>query len=115
VSKELLPHHAAWLKAHPDRSEAWLRARLADKFDVHHLDGDRRNNDAANVVLIESSDHMMLHSGARFLRLGWAERGRAMRRKDLEPKVYSSEEHKLADHFGVQVEQVREWQSKSRL
>ena len=29
-----------WLSAHPHRSAKWLRERIADGFDVHHIDGD---------------------------------------------------------------------------
>ncbi len=53
--------HAAWLKAHPERSEAWLAERIRDGFCVHHCDGDPENDDPSNVVLIESRDHHLLH------------------------------------------------------
>lgn len=59
------PYHQAWLDAHPERDEAWLRRQLADGFDVHHMDGDHSNNDPGNLVLIEAADHMRLHSGGR--------------------------------------------------
>lgn len=61
--KPLQPYHHAWLGAHPERSETWLRARLKDGFDVHHLDGDHANNDPLNLILIDSADHLMLHNG----------------------------------------------------
>lgn len=57
----LKPHQKAWLEAHPQRSEAWLLERFADGFDVHHLDANRANNDPANLILVEMSDHMRLH------------------------------------------------------
>lgn len=58
----VLPIYACiWLDHHPDRSEDWLRARYADGFDIHHIDGDRNNNDINNLVLIEKRDHMRLH------------------------------------------------------
>ena len=60
-SIELKPHHAAWLKMHPNRDAVWLRERFKDGFDVHHIDGDHSNNDGANLVLIEHLDHMRLH------------------------------------------------------
>lgn len=59
--RPLKVYHLAWLKSRPHRSEAWLRERMADGFDVHHIDGDSDNHDPANLVLIECSDHMMLH------------------------------------------------------
>lgn len=61
---KLLPlaaHHAAWLDAHPYRSEYWLRDRLADGFDVHHVDHNHDNNSADNLVLIERTDHNLMH------------------------------------------------------
>ena len=73
-------HHEVWLSAHPNRSEAWLQERLRDGFDVHHLDGDRDNNVAANLVLIEHSDHMMIHKGGVRM-LGRLDRKKAMRRR----------------------------------
>lgn len=56
-------HHRAWLDAHPHRSASWLKARLADGFDVHHADGDHSNNSPRNLFLIEATDHMRLHGG----------------------------------------------------
>ena len=54
-------YHAVWLEAHPDRSESWLKERLLDGFDIHHIDGDRENNAPENLVLIEAVDHLRLH------------------------------------------------------
>jgi hypothetical protein len=54
-------YHFAWLAAHPDRSEDWLKARLYEGFDIHHMDGNHENNAIDNLVLIEHTDHMRLH------------------------------------------------------
>lgn len=54
-------YHETWLAAHPYRTEAWLRERMAEGFDVHHIDGDHDNNVADNLMLIEHGDHMWLH------------------------------------------------------
>lgn len=62
-------YHYAWLSVHPERTEQWLKERLADGFHVHHIDGNHDNNDPKNLVLIESGDHMMLHNGST--RLLW--------------------------------------------
>lgn len=59
--RSLQPYHLAWLAAHPHRSASWLRERLGDGFDVHHLDGDHANNEPKNLVLMEQSDHLALH------------------------------------------------------
>ena len=62
-------YHEIWLSTHPHRTREWLEQMLADGFDIHHIDGDHSNNDPGNLVLIESSDHMMLHNGsARIIR-----------------------------------------------
>lgn len=59
--KPLQPYHHAWLGNHSHRSEAWLRERLADGFDIHHIDANHFNNEPSNLVLIEHADHMRLH------------------------------------------------------
>ena len=59
--KKLQPYHYAWLASHPNRNTDWLRFMLKAGFDIHHMDGDHDNNDAANLVLIEHTDHMRLH------------------------------------------------------
>src|SRR5215472_8535600 len=61
MANRLQTYHWAWLAAHPERSERWLRDRLADGFDVHHADGDHFNNDPDNLVLIEVTDHAKVH------------------------------------------------------
>ena len=60
----MLEYHYAWLSIHPDRTEEWLRQRLADGFDIHHMDGNHQNNDPANLALIEHVDHMRLHNNS---------------------------------------------------
>lgn len=35
--------------------------RIKDGFHVHHLDGDHGNNDPKNLVLIEGTDHLLMH------------------------------------------------------
>jgi len=62
-------YHYVWLKAHPARSEDWLQNKLADGFDVHHLDGVKTNNDPGNLVLIDHLDHMKLHRSGGFNRM----------------------------------------------
>jgi len=34
-------YHHNWLTAHPDRTEDWLKARLYEGFDIHHMDGEQ--------------------------------------------------------------------------
>ncbi len=61
--------HVAWLAAHPSRTADWLRSQLDDGFDVHHVDGDRNNNNSNNLVLIESQDHTTVIHGLFMKRL----------------------------------------------
>lgn len=78
VERQWDPHHLAWLSAHPDRTPEWLAEKLAEGFDVHHLDGERSNNDPSNVALVEHLDHMRLHGSPglnRLLQSGRARRG----------------------------------------
>lgn len=76
--KPLEAYHSAWLAEHPNRSEGWLRERLADGFHVHHADGDHFNDDPGNLVLIDGQDHMRLHgmkTGVFIHRSGGGQRG----------------------------------------
>lgn len=69
--RELKLHHAAWLSVHQNRTEEWLREKFQEGFDVHHIDGDHDNNDPLNLVLIEHTDHMLLHAGFRMTKRGF--------------------------------------------
>lgn len=57
-------YHRIWLETHSSRTEEWLSEKLKDGFDIHHIDGDRCNNDPSNLILIEHRDHMMLHGNS---------------------------------------------------
>jgi hypothetical protein len=82
MAARLKPYHWAWLAAHPERSQQWLRDRLADGFDVHHADGNHTNDDPDNLVLIEVTDHAKLHLfEAGFSRMSAAEANRARIRR----------------------------------
>jgi hypothetical protein len=75
------PHHEAWLAAHPERTAVWLAERIADGFDVHHVDGDRENNAPDNLILIEHTDHMSIHG------LNVRERAQEAARQKAEAKL----------------------------
>lgn len=79
------PYHWDWLVNHPMREPEWLARRLRDGFDVHHLDGNPKNNDQENLVLIDCEDHMRIHNGSPLSRLvlcrrGWEQEGAAFER-----------------------------------
>ena len=63
------PHHEGWLNDHPDRTEEWLKDKLKDGFDVHHIDGNHDNDDPKNLALIEGADHMRMHGAHNYSRL----------------------------------------------
>jgi HNH endonuclease len=54
--------------------------KFKDGDDIHHLNRDHDNNDPANLVLIEHTDHMMLHGGRTMARL----KGRPQKKKSAE-------------------------------
>lgn len=66
----LKSYHQAWLSNHPERDEDWLRERLREGFDVHHIDGDHQNDDPGNLALIDHADHMRVHNRGG-LRIAW--------------------------------------------
>jgi DNA-binding transcriptional regulator YiaG len=110
------PHHAAWLSAHPTRSLRWFRARVRDGFDIHHLDGDKTNNHPANLVMIENADHFMVHNGSRkTVRMSRLERAKAQGIRPKIESVVSLSQEGIARKMGVSLEQLAEWQSKSRI
>jgi hypothetical protein len=54
-------YHEIWLQAHPWRTREWLQEKLNDGFDIHHIDGNKKNNKPDNLLLCDASDHMHLH------------------------------------------------------
>ena len=110
------PHHAAWLAAHPARSLRWFRSRIRDGFDIHHLDGDKHNNHPSNLIMIENSDHLMVHNSSRKLvRMSRSERARAQGNRVPMERLEPLSQRHLAERMGVSLEQLAEWQSKSRI
>ncbi len=55
------PHHLAWLSIHSTRNPVWLLKMLAEGFEIHHLDGNHKNNEPRNLILVEYIDHRRLH------------------------------------------------------
>ena len=54
--------------------EAWERLHgrpVPDGYDIHHLDGDKLNNDPFNLVAVTPTDHKRIHSGCVMRGLDW--------------------------------------------
>lgn len=62
-------YHRVWLASHPHRTAKWLRERIADGFDIHHIDGDDANDHPSNLILLESTDHAKSIHALPFSRL----------------------------------------------
>lgn len=85
MAKPLASYHFAWLSKHPERTAEWLSERLADGFQVHHIDGDHGNDDPANLLLVDGADHLSLHAGRLDIGIGnW-------RAKQRKPRVSAVE------------------------
>jgi hypothetical protein len=39
----------------------WFKRQIEDGFQIHHLNGNRKDNTPDNLVMIEGNDHMRLH------------------------------------------------------
>lgn len=99
-SGKMKEYHLVWLDAHSDRTEKWLLDRLADGFDIHHLDGNHENNISTNLILVECQDHMLLHSGVSDVSLSrMSKRASALRHE--KPKQSKLVTYRLAyEMFG---------------
>jgi hypothetical protein len=99
----LPPHHRAWLEAHPHRTREWLRHRLADGFDVHHLNADPTDNSPDNLVLIEHTDHMRIHDApSLFYRIKLTPLNECMGRKAAPDKKKPSRKKQALLDLGFQ-------------
>lgn len=86
--------HVAF-KRHRRIMEEYLGRRLLPGEDVHHIDGDKLNNEIGNLQVISHGEHSRLHSSQRTYARGYrlnltdaersarAERMRIMRRADV--------------------------------
>jgi hypothetical protein len=115
-------YHRNWLSTHPNRTEEWLRERLKDGFDIHHMDGNHDNNDSSNLVLIESQDHMSLHGGNAIRRIGSTRKKSpySIIREEDNKLVYSTyielgSYSKAASSLGLTVNKVKLMVSKHQL
>jgi len=100
VTKAMPKHHQAWLEAHPNRTQDWLFLMIEHGFHVHHIDGNPRNNDPKNLVLIEGADHMRLHGHDGFLASALTEK----KRKDRSRRLKEN-----ADCYRARVETFMTW------
>jgi hypothetical protein len=88
-------YHYIWLSTHTHRDETWLKEKLSEGFDIHHIDGEHNNNNPDNLVLIEHLDHMRLHgltNTNRLLRKHWSKCSKKKNRKWKKNEPFWSEE-----------------------
>jgi len=57
ISKRVGP-----IALHRDIMEKYLGRKLDHSEHVHHIDGDKHNNDIANLVVLSASEHARLHA-----------------------------------------------------
>lgn len=62
-------YNAVWIDEKPRRihelvADAFIREK-ADNEVIHHLDGDKTNNDLSNLVIMMAKDHIKLHAEER--------------------------------------------------
>jgi len=113
-------YHRAWLALHSNRDEAWLREKLREGFDVHHLDGDKANEAPENLVLIEHLDHMRLHGSTmtigRLAVIVTKKKIKRARLKDIEKEtikeyqVVTKKKIKRARLKDIEKETIKEYQ-----
>lgn len=48
------------------KDSLWMEQASENGFHVHHVDGDRDNNDPDNLMMIFKGDHMLLHNLKRW-------------------------------------------------
>lgn len=101
---------SAWLSRHPNRTLEWLEGMISQGFDLHHVDGDRDNNDPENLVLIETNDHMMVHG------LGFSDCISARNiaaKKALERRQKAYELAITGDYTWSEIAELVGWKNKS--
>jgi hypothetical protein len=86
-------HWRAWLANHPSRTAEWLKEKIKDGFEIHHLEpGD--GDEPRNVILIDGQDHKMIHGAGLHGGKGYTEPSperleRGKRAYDLRVQGYS--------------------------
>lgn len=97
-------YHEAWLKKHPNRTRRWLQEKIRDGFDVHHVDGNHKNNAPDNLALIETDDHLRLH-GSGLRRMFIEAEERAEKRRETGRQIYERRATPMAwKHAGLPFE-----------
>ncbi len=58
--KTLKKYHKIWLFKY-GFDEKWLRKKFVEGFHIHHIDGDKANENPENLMMIYGKDHIQLH------------------------------------------------------
>ena len=76
------------------KDPAWMHQAATAGFDVHHLDGERMNNDPENLIMIFTGDHAQIHNIKLFESksfFGKRGKGKWMTKEELEEHKRSIE------------------------
>ena len=84
--------------------EEYYGVKIPNGFDIHHIDGDRNNNDISNLLMLPHTLHAEYHE--------WCfEYTKLMSTQDLDCKLCGYNQHKfmVIEEFGKVLEKCREW------
>ena len=73
-------YRKVWCDKH-GLSEDFAKECAAVGFEIHHVDGNRSNNDPSNLVMIYRGDHIYIHGGEPYQSKG--KRAYELRKKGL--------------------------------
>lgn len=54
-----------WVYFHRKAMESYLGRKLKSHEHVHHIDGDPKNNNIVNLVIVDKAEHIRIHKPAK--------------------------------------------------
>ena len=55
------PNSGQWTLTHRRVAEKKVGGRIFDGYEVHHIDGDKRNNRPSNLTIVSPAEHRSIH------------------------------------------------------